>query len=647
MEHKYKFSAMCVALLLAFGLLFLPGAANAAYAAEGGQALNETSILNVLAALEIMNGDESGSLNLSSPVTRAEFTKMVLAASSAKDAVESQSSFSPYGDVTRSHWAAGYIKTARDMGLISGYLDGTFKPDDGVKLAEAVTVALKNLGYTEADFAGSYPTGQMSLYHSLSLDDGLSLNDADAGLTRRDCAYLIYNMLNAKTKSGNILADTLGYNLDASGKIDYLSLLNDKISGPFVVADSSWVSRLGFEPTTVYRNDAASSSAAVQVNDVIYYSSGMRTVWAYNKQRTGTYESAAPDRTSPSSVTISGVQYNVGSSEAAYALSVLGGHSLGETLTVLLGRDDSIVAILGASGMGIVGNPTANSTTEICGIIVGTGTKNYSDSSGNDRINEYIQVMATDGQTYDISTNKGYNVGALVKVRTINGNSTISGLNSNTRGQLSGTVNADATRIGNRELAANAEILDIYQSNGTPVRAKAVKLHRSRLAGTKLQASDVLYWEQDEDGYISKLVLKNFSGDLFTYGILQKAEEDGSSGSYEYISNGQVQKFASGNVSYNVNRGAFGMLNIDGNIVSIRNLSGVSVASIDSSNSITDSGGQSWLLSDSAQIYESRSGEYYQTSLNLLNTQNYTLRAYYDQGANSCGRIRIIIATAN
>ena len=115
----------------------------------------------------------------------------------------------------------------------------------------------------------------------------------------------------------------------------------------------------------------------------------------------------------------------------------------------------------------------------------------------------------------------------------------------------------------------------------------------------------------------------------------------------KYISNGQMQKFASGNVSYNVNRGAFGMLNIDGNIVAIRNLSGVSVASIDSSNSITDSSGQSWLLSDSAQIYESRSGEYYQTSLNLLNTQNYTLRAYYDQSVNSGGRIRIIIATAN
>ncbi len=33
--------------------------------------LNESSVLNVLAALEVMTGDGSGSLNLDSPVTRA------------------------------------------------------------------------------------------------------------------------------------------------------------------------------------------------------------------------------------------------------------------------------------------------------------------------------------------------------------------------------------------------------------------------------------------------------------------------------------------------------------------------------------------------------------------------------------------------
>lgn len=566
---------------------------------------------------------------------------MVLAASSSKDAVELQGSFSPYNDVTRSHWAAGYIKTARDMGLISGYLDGTFRPDAGVKLAEAVTVALKNLGYTEADFAGTYPTGQMSLYHSLKLDDGLSLSDPEAELTRRDCAYLIYNMLNAKGKDGQVLAQTLGYNLDAGGRIDYLSLLNDKISGPFVVSDSSWQSSLGFEPTTVYRNDAASSTAAVQVNDVIYYSSGMRTVWAYNKQRTGAYESAVPDRTNPESVVISGVTYKVGSSEAAYALSVLGGHSLGESLTVLLGRDDSVVAVLGAGS----GNATVATTSELIGVVSAVGTKNYSDSSANDYRTDYVQVLATDGQSYEFSTNKGYNVGALVRMRTNNGTSTVSGLGSSARGNLSGTVDAEANRIGNRQLAANVEILDVYQTKANPIKVAAVKLHRSRLAGVRLEAADVLYWEQDEDGYISKLVLNNVSGDLFTYGILQKAEEEGSSGRYECVINGQVQQLGGGNVSYNVNRGGVAILKIGESIVSMSNLSSVNLQSIDGANSVTDSAGNKWLLSDSVQVYESRDGSYYQTSLNLLNTSNYTLRAYYDKSMTKGGRIRIIVAT--
>ena len=566
---------------------------------------------------------------------------MVLAASSSKDAVELQGSFSPYNDVTRSHWAAGYIKTARDMGLISGYLDGTFRPDAGVKLAEAVTVALKNLGYTEADFAGTYPTGQMSLYHSLKLDDGLSLSDPEAELTRRDCAYLIYNMLNAKGKDGQVLAQTLGYNLDAGGRIDYLSLLNDKISGPFVVSDSSWQSSLGFEPTTVYRNDAASSTAAVQVNDVIYYSSGMRTVWAYNKQRTGAYESAVPDRTNPESVVISGVTYKVGSSEAAYALSVLGGHSLGESLTVLLGRDDSVVAVLGAGS----GNATVATTSELIGVVSAVGTKNYSDSSANDYRTDYVQVLATDGQSYEFSTNKGYNVGALVRVRTNNGTSTVSGLGTSARGNLSGTVDAEANRIGNRQLAANVEILDVYQTKANPIKVAAVKLHRSRLAGMRLETADVLYWEQDEDGYISKLVLNNVSGDLFTYGILQKAEEEGSSASYEGVINGQVQAIPSSNVSYNVNRGGVAILKIGESIVSMSNLSSVNLQSIDGANSVTDSAGNKWLLSDSVQVYESRDGSYYQTSLNLLNTSNYTLRAYYDKSMTKGGRIRIIVAT--
>ena len=348
-----------------------------------------------------------------------------------------------------------------------------------------------------------------------------------------------------------------------------------------------------------------------------------------------------PDRTNPESVVISGVTYKVGSSEAAYALSVLGGHSLGESLTVLLGRDDSVVAVLGAGS----GNATVATTSELIGVVSAVGTKNYSDSSANDYRTDYVQVLATDGQSYEFSTNKGYNVGALVRVRTNNGTSTVSGLGTSARGNLSGTVDAEANRIGNRQLAANVEILDVYQTKANPIKVAAVKLHRSRLAGMRLETADVLYWEQDEDGYISKLVLNNVSGDLFTYGILQKAEEEGSSASYEGVINGQVQAIPSSNVSYNVNRGGVAILKIGESIVSMSNLSSVNLQSIDGANSVTDSAGNKWLLSDSVQVYESRDGSYYQTSLNLLNTSNYTLRAYYDKSMTKGGRIRIIVAT--
>mgnify|MGYP005966675627 CR=1 FL=1 len=80
----------------------------------------------VLAALDIMTGDESGNLNLSAPVTRAEFVKMLMAASPIS--VGDVTYVSPYPDVPASHWAAPYVEAAVTAGYVTGYLDGTFRP---------------------------------------------------------------------------------------------------------------------------------------------------------------------------------------------------------------------------------------------------------------------------------------------------------------------------------------------------------------------------------------------------------------------------------------------------------------------------------------------------------------------------------------
>ncbi len=51
-----------------------------------------------------------------------------------------------FPDVNSNHWAAAQIKELSEMGVIVGYPDGTFKPDDNVTRAEFAVMAIKALG---------------------------------------------------------------------------------------------------------------------------------------------------------------------------------------------------------------------------------------------------------------------------------------------------------------------------------------------------------------------------------------------------------------------------------------------------------------------------------------------------------------------
>ena len=175
---KQRLLAGLLAVVLVLGLA---PAALAAAPAEGEAA-------QVLAALDIMVGDESGNLNLGATVTRAEFTKLAVAASTSRDAVGDTVSVKPYPDVPQSHWAAPYIKAAVDLGLVQGDLHGNFNPGRSITLAEGVTIVLRLLGYQDSDFTGVWPSGQMAQYRALKLNEGVTAGQ-DSAMTRRDALY--------------------------------------------------------------------------------------------------------------------------------------------------------------------------------------------------------------------------------------------------------------------------------------------------------------------------------------------------------------------------------------------------------------------------------------------------------------------------
>lgn len=156
----------------------------------------------LLKSMNIMSGDENGNMNLSDNVTRAEFAKIAVNSSEFKNSVALGAQISVFKDCTYQHWSAPYVKVAVTNGVLTGYPDGTFKPENTVLYEEAITVILKLLGYTNEDFGNSWPYGQAGLAENLSLNKNIS-KGIGATLTREDVLILIYNMLTSNAKGSD------------------------------------------------------------------------------------------------------------------------------------------------------------------------------------------------------------------------------------------------------------------------------------------------------------------------------------------------------------------------------------------------------------------------------------------------------------
>ena len=175
----------------------------------GALAVDSSTKLEAVRVLGIMAGDSSGNLNLSSNVTRAQFVTMMTAASPYRDSVGSGYGVSLFKDVKSDHWASEYIRLAVEQGWMSGYVDGTFRPEQSITLEEACTALLRLLGYDSSTLAGSFPTAQLSKASAIGLLDDVTASQGQV-LTRSDCVELFYNLLLCQNSAGSIYGTKIG-----------------------------------------------------------------------------------------------------------------------------------------------------------------------------------------------------------------------------------------------------------------------------------------------------------------------------------------------------------------------------------------------------------------------------------------------------
>ena len=104
--------------------------------------------VSTLSAMGIVKGDSDGKFNPNAPITRAEF-----AAIAARFDDKANTTTADFSDIA-SHWAKNEISAASNNGWINGYPDGTFRPDNKITRAEAMTLVnrvLKRLPETAED----------------------------------------------------------------------------------------------------------------------------------------------------------------------------------------------------------------------------------------------------------------------------------------------------------------------------------------------------------------------------------------------------------------------------------------------------------------------------------------------------------------
>ncbi len=91
----------------------------------------------------IISGFPDGTFRPDQEITRAEFVSIL----TRYDTITASSS-NPYPDVPSSHWASGAIAYAKENGLVAGMPDGNFYPDQPITRAEAVRILNAATGRT-------------------------------------------------------------------------------------------------------------------------------------------------------------------------------------------------------------------------------------------------------------------------------------------------------------------------------------------------------------------------------------------------------------------------------------------------------------------------------------------------------------------
>lgn len=641
----------------------------------------------VLSSMDIVSGYSDGGYHPSDLLTRSQFCKLAVLAENHGDQLNSSAYRSLFSDVGSTNWALSYVNLAYTEGLVQGYGDGTFGPDDPVTCGQAVTIALRILGYTTDDVGPFWPEDYMEKASALGLLDGIS-KGASESLTRGDAALLLYNLLNQETADGD----------------DYLATYANSTVSSAVVLDNDAEADDGTAHTAeVYSQNTGSVTYYDQFYTLDDYLVGYRGTLLLDK--TGKVIGFVPDDNVMKSISLAdetasgitdsnGNTYTISSSiplvmddeETTYGS---GWYNLeGRSTVNIFYSDSGSIDLVVASeteryeGTLITGyyenaspNSTNPSTITIAGLTLDVDTSALK-ALRNFSVGDQITVsLSSDGDVaaaYSATAKTAEMIGILGsgKVTLTNGlvlTGTISTsmyegslvrVNSSGVGKLSAyalsTSNSSKLDVVNGTLGSSALADDVAIYDYAGVGGKAVRIELSDIYVDTVSSSRIDYVHRNSSGEVDILLLDDVTGDCYTYGIVKRTvtnngktginetesiavtvtNSDGTSSSYAY----------SGSLSSTSWIGGLAVTD-DGNVTGMASLTKVisvsrSSFSSDGDQQYVEINGTTIPVSDDVQVYNSDTEEWITLAEAKAYTDTFTV--YYDKTLTTGAQARVI-----
>ena len=193
-----KFLSLVLALVMTMSLVTVSAGAKDF---TDDSSITYKEAVDVISALGVVDGYSGGDFRPDDVLTRGAAAKIICNLILGPTTASALSAgTAPFKDVPVTNTFAGYITYCSQQGIISGYADGTFRPQGTLSGNAFMKMLLGALGYDGSIENYTGPNWQVSVIKQASgigLDDGNDEFLGSKAVTRQEAALYAFNMLQA------------------------------------------------------------------------------------------------------------------------------------------------------------------------------------------------------------------------------------------------------------------------------------------------------------------------------------------------------------------------------------------------------------------------------------------------------------------